>query len=87
MLIDRDYLLEKPPGPSAPKRFFDQRIVPLAVNGAGALEVGLVRAAGRSGLRPSVIVSVSVAALTLSALTMFRQKPRHVVGFDQRLVV
>lgn len=75
MLIDRDYLLEKPSGPSAPKLFFDQKVVPLAVNMAGAVEVALVRAAERSGVRPSVIVSVSVAALTLSALAIFRRKP------------
>ena len=86
MLIDRDYLLEMPPGPPAPKRFFDQQIVPIAVNFAGAVEVALVRAADRSGVRPSVIVSISVAALTVSAVAIFRRKLAHVPGPDIKAI-
>lgn len=77
MLVDRDYILEKPRGPSVPKKFFDQRVVPLAVDASGALEVALVRAADRSGVRPYIILSVSLAALTLSALAVLRRKPAH----------
>ena len=57
MTVGRHYLLRKPVGPSAPKLFFDTRIVPLATNIAGSLELLLDRAARRTGVRPVLILA------------------------------
>ena len=64
MVVGRDYMLKKTTGPSMPTLFFHSRIVPGAVNFAGALEVALDRASIRTGVRPSLIC-VGVAALAL----------------------
>jgi hypothetical protein len=68
MTVGRDYMLEKPPGPSLPKWFIDTRIIPIGVNIAGSLEVALDRAAARTGLRPSVILvgAVGLACVGLA---------------------
>ena len=70
MIIGRDYMLRKPQGPSAPKVFFDTRVIPLAVNAVGALEVALDRAARRGGVRPSILLAgiAGVASLLLIGL-------------------
>jgi len=67
--VHPDYMLKKPSGPSAPKLFLDQRVVPFGVNVAGALEAGLYRFADRTGIRPALIVTglmVGVSALLMS---------------------
>jgi len=74
MLITRDYLLRKPAGPSAPKQWFDTRVIPLAVDAAGAFEVALDRAAVRSGLRPSVILAGLAAAASLALFGLMRRR-------------
>ena len=72
MVIGRDYLLEKPSGPSAPKLFLDTQVVPLAVNIAGGLEVALDRAAARTGLRPAVILTGVVGLASLALVRVLR---------------
>ena len=71
MVVSRDYMVRKPSGPSAPKRFLDTRIVPRLVNAAGSGEVLLDRAARRTGVRPSLIlagIGAGVALLTTNAM-------------------
>jgi hypothetical protein len=88
MLIGRDYLLEKPPGPSAPKRFFDQRVVPLAVNMASSLEFALDDAARRTGLRPVVILSATTVTAALLVWRLVRSRelvPR--IRFSRTLIL
>ena len=75
MAVGRDYLLEKPPGPSAAKRFLNQRMVPAAVNMAARGEVALDRASARSGIRPSILLAGLTGALLLSAFYAMRSKP------------
>jgi hypothetical protein len=70
MTVGRDYLLKKPSGPSGPKLFLDTRVVPLAVNVAGGLEVALDRAAHRTGLRPAVMLAGIASLLSLAAWRM-----------------
>ena len=72
MTIDRDYMLRKPPGPSATQLFVDTRIVPLVVNMAWDLEVTLNRASVRTGLRPAIIVCGATGILFLTLLRLFR---------------
>ena len=74
MAVGRDYLLEKPRGPSAPKLFLDTKVVPLIVNVASGLEVALDRAAARSGLRPAVIVAGVTGALSLIFFRLVRKR-------------
>lgn len=74
MAIHRDYMLQKASGPSAPKQFLDHRIVPLAVNAAGALEVGLYRVSDRTGIRPAVIVTGVLAGVSLLLVSQWRNR-------------
>ena len=83
MIIGRDYLLKKPGGPSAPKFFFDTKVIPFAANLAGAIEVSLDRAAARTGVRPAVILAgvVGVGSLLfLGVLRSLNRQPRP--GFE-----
>ena len=77
MIIGRDYMLRKPQGPSAPKVFFDTRVIPLAVNAVGALEVALDRAARRTGVRPAVILAGLIGAGSLLAFVLAQQAGRR----------
>lgn len=74
MTIGRDYMLKKPAGPSAPKLFLDTKIVPLAVNIAGGVEVALDRASVRTGVRPSVILAGVTGILSLVLLRLLRHR-------------
>jgi hypothetical protein len=57
MLVDRDYMLKKPSGPSAPKLFLDTQVVPVVVNALGGAEVALHRVSARTGVRPAVLLA------------------------------
>jgi hypothetical protein len=72
MTVGRDYLLNKPSPPSAPKLFLDHQIVPRVVNAAGAVEVALDRASVRTGIRPAAIVAGGVGLLSLTAFYFLR---------------
>ncbi|KMO29822.1 hypothetical protein VQ02_29105 [Methylobacterium variabile] len=72
MLITRDYMLEKPPGPSRPKLFLDQSVVPGLANAAGAVEAGIERIVVASRRNPLLALSL-VAGIGL-ALTMARPR-------------
>ncbi|AWN45219.1 hypothetical protein DK419_01830 [Methylobacterium terrae] len=72
MLIDRDYMLEKPPGPSASKLFLDQTVVPALANAAGAVEAGIERVVVVSRRNPLLAFGI-VAGIGL-ALTMTRPR-------------
>lgn len=74
MIIGRDYLLKKPSGPSAPKLFLDTRVVPLAVNLAGGLEVALDRASARTGVRPAVILAGVTGVLSFVLFRLLRNR-------------
>lgn len=74
MTVSRDYLMKQPSGPSAPKLFLDTRVVPRAVNIAGAMEVALDRAATRTGLRPAVLLAGGSAAACLMLYSLWRDR-------------
>ena len=76
MIVSRDYLLKKPSGPSVPKLFFDTRVVPLAANIAGELEVALDRAAVRMGVRPALILAGATGLIGLGVLGLLRARRR-----------
>jgi hypothetical protein len=74
MTVGRDYLMKQPSHPSAPKVFFDTRIIPGAVNVAGSVEVALDRAAMRTGLRPVVILAGAAMAGALAVVSLWRKR-------------
>ncbi len=82
MMIDRDYLLKKPAGPSAPKFFLDTTIVPLVANLAGGFEVALDRSARRMGVRPSRILAGAMSLAALGTLCLMRRRgaTRHPIA-------
>ena len=73
-MVGRDYLLKKGEGPSAPKLFLDQRVIPLAIDAAGAVEGVLERVAVRVRRMP---VSALVAALGSGTLVTLLAVPRR----------
>ena len=74
MTVGRDYMLKKDTGPSAPKLFLDTKVVPLAVNAAGRVEVGLDRAAVHAGVRPMAIMAGVTGGLLLSLVALWRNR-------------
>ncbi len=60
MLIDRDYMLEKPSGPSTSKLFLDQTVVPALANTAGAVEGGVERVVVATRRNPLLAVGIVV---------------------------
>lgn len=51
-MVSKNYLLHKPEGPSAPKRFFDQEIIPAIANMLGSGEGALLAASRRIERKP-----------------------------------
>jgi hypothetical protein len=68
MVVGRDYLLKKTRGPYAATHFFNTRVVPGAVNTAGAVEVALDRAARATRLRPALLLALGSAVLATAAV-------------------
>ncbi len=67
-MVDRDYMLKKGAGPSAPKVFLDQTIVPALINAAGAVEGVLERVAVRVRRMPVAALAAAVGTGTLVTL-------------------
>jgi hypothetical protein len=43
-MVSTTYLERKPAGPSPLKRFFDQRVMPVAIDAAACLDIGVANA-------------------------------------------
>ena len=67
-MVSRAYLLEKPGGPSKPKLFLDQTVVPLLINAAGAVEGVLELVAVRTRKLPIRTLGTALGIGTLTAL-------------------
>ena len=74
MVVGRDYTLEKPSRPSAPKVFLDTKVVPLAVNITSGVEVALSRVSARTGVRPSVILAGAGGLACLAVALLLRSR-------------
>ncbi|MCO6419163.1 hypothetical protein JYK14_23810 [Siccirubricoccus sp. KC 17139] len=77
MIVGRDYLLKKPAGPSAPKLFLDTKLVPLAANLAGSLEVALDRASARTGVRPALLLAGAAGVASYALVGLLRRRGRR----------
>jgi hypothetical protein len=53
-MVSSSYLVGKPSPPSGLKRFFDQRIIPAAIDGAAYLDVSIANAAHRLRRNPKI---------------------------------
>lgn len=73
MVVDRDYMLKQPSGPSAPKLFLDTKLVPAAVNALGGVEVALDRTSARSGIPTAGLLTGIAGLASLSAYLLFRK--------------
>jgi hypothetical protein len=60
-MVSKVYLLEKPPPPSRAKRFMDQRVVPLLIDAAGAVEGRLEELAVTARRAPLCSFGLAVA--------------------------
>lgn len=76
-MVDKAYMIEKPPGPGPAKRYLDQVVLPFAIDLAGSGEVAIQRLSERSGIRPAVLVGgIAGGAILLVALAVTRQPRR-----------
>lgn len=73
-MVDKAYLLEKPPGPSSPKLFLDQWVIPLAIDVLGAGEVAVERVSQRTGVRPLVVIGAVAGTCLLFAALAFSRR-------------
>ena len=67
-MVGRDYMLKKGAGPSAPKVFLDQKMLPVAINAAGAVEGVLEKLAVRVRRKPVVALAAALGTGTLVTL-------------------
>lgn len=76
-MVDKAYMLDKPPGPGPAKRYLDQVLLPVAIDLAGSGEVAIQRLSERSGIRPAVILGgLAGGAILLVALAVTRPDRR-----------
>lgn len=73
-MVGRDYLLKKGAGPSAPKVFLDQKVIPAMIDAAGTVEGVLELVAMRVRRMP---VSALAAALGTGTLVTLLTVPRR----------
>ncbi len=58
-MIDRSYMLDQPPPPSALKQFLDLTLVPIVIDVTGAVEILVERIAVQGRQRPIAAVGVA----------------------------
>ncbi len=58
-MVDRSYMLEQPPPPSALKRFVDLSLIPIAIDTVGAVEGALEQVSVRGRRRPLATVGAA----------------------------
>jgi hypothetical protein len=71
-MIKPGYLTHKPAAPSAPKRHFDQQVMPVLIDAAGGVEAVLEQVAIR--VRQSPVRTLSAAAGTASVLSFLLKR-------------
>ncbi len=75
-MVGKDYLLEKPPGPTAPVRFVHQQVMPVMIDIAGAGEVALQRLSNRLAVKPAAILGGLAGAGAIFILAALRRRQR-----------
>lgn len=60
-MVDQGYMLEKPTGPGPWKVYFDQRVFPLLIDAAGAVEGVVEQVTVGTRARPATALGVALA--------------------------
>jgi hypothetical protein len=76
-MVSSAYLVRKPASPSELKRFFDQRIIPAAIDGAGCLDMGIAKVASEFRRRPKIGLGLSLALGALVAISLSSRRARR----------
>ncbi len=58
-MVDKSYMLDQPPPPSAFKQFVDLTLIPIAIDATGAVESFIEQAAVQGRQRPITAVGVA----------------------------
>jgi hypothetical protein len=53
------YLVDKPAAPSAAARYFNQRVLPVAIDSLGGIEAGLEAVAQRTRRQPGTALAIA----------------------------
>ena len=72
-MVSSSYLLRKPAAPSGFKQFFDQRILPAAIDGAACLDMGIAGAGRQLRRNPVLGLGLALAAGAFFAIA-FRSR-------------
>jgi hypothetical protein len=73
-MIEPDYLVHKPAGPPAPKRFVGQQVVPSLIDAAGSLETVLERISIRVRRSPGPALGIAAGSGLLLAFLVSRRR-------------
>jgi hypothetical protein len=73
-MVSKPYLLREPPPPGELKRFFDQRIIPAAIDRAAWLDMGMLKTYQHMRRNPATAFGVATA---MGVLLVACLKPRR----------
>jgi hypothetical protein len=73
-MVDRSYMVKKPPPPSAVTQFVHQRAFPVAIDAAAAMEQALNRAAIAARGRPLIALGLALGIGGVMALLATRRR-------------
>jgi len=73
-MVSSAYLVRKPAAPSELKRFFDQRIIPAAIDGAGCLDMGIANVTRQFRHNPKMGLGLALGALVTISLVSRRAR-------------
>lgn len=73
-MIEPGYLTHKPAAPSAPKRVFDQNVIPALIDAAGSLEAVIERWAVRVRHAPAQSLGIALGASAVVSFLIARRR-------------
>jgi hypothetical protein len=73
-MVTKNYMLKKPQGPSAPKLFLDQQVVPALIDAAGAVEGVLETIAVRSRAAPFSALGAALGTGALLSMVLLSRR-------------
>jgi hypothetical protein len=73
-MIESEYLTQKAPPPSAPKRVLDQKVIPVLIDAAGGIEAVIERWAVRVRQSPGQSICVALGAGALVSFLLGRRR-------------
>ncbi len=78
-MVNKSYMLEQKPPPSALKRIIDQDVIPVAINSAASVEMMLERVSVRTREQPVLALGTALTtAFAASFVVRYLWRPRLV---------